>query len=154
MNAKLLNISTIILTIVLSCLGFIPETGNNSIIQWIREHSFIIALLFGGAVVVLHLVDLFFKRNKYLKAWLKTFLKHIVDEHLGSDIYQTRISIFRKQAGYFVFLKTVWFYVFVCFIHNFKNRCWKQSFRNIAVHLMSNYLVITSVSSLVSLKIC
>lgn len=142
MNAKLLNISTIILTIVLSCLGFIPETGNNSIFQWIREHSLFIALFSGGAVVVLHLLDLCYKRNKYLKAWLKTFLKHIVDEHLGSDIYQTRISIFRKQAGYFVFLKTVWFYVFVCFVHNFKNCCWKQSLRNIAIHLMSDYLVI------------
>lgn len=142
MNAKLLNISTIILTIILSCLGFIPETRNNIFLQWIREHSLRIALFSGGAVVVLHLADLFLKRDKYLKVWLKTFLKHIVDEHLGSDIYQTRISIFRRQAGYFVFLKTVWFYIFVCFIHNFKNRCWKQSLQNIAIHLMSDYLVI------------
>ncbi len=142
MNAKLLNISTIILTIILSCLGFIPETGNNSIFQWIREHSLRIALLSGAIVVSFHLFDLFCKRNKYLKVWLKTFLKHIVDEHLGGDTYQTRISIFRRQAGYFVFLKTVWFYIFVCFIHNFKNRCWKQSLQNIAIHLMSDYLVI------------
>lgn len=101
-----------------------------------------IALSSSGIVIFLHLIDLFFKRDKHQKEWLKTFLKHIVDEHLGSDTYQTRISIFRKQAGYIVFVKTLWFYIVVCFINNFKNHCWKQSFRNIAIHLMSDYLVI------------
>lgn len=142
MNDKLLNISTIILTIVLSTLSLIPATWNNIFAKFIRENSLIIALLSGGIVIFLHLIDLFLKRNKYQKEWLKTFLKHIVDEHLGSDTYQTRISIFRKQAGYIVFFKTLWFYIFVCFINNFKNHCWKQSFRNIAIHLMSDYLVI------------
>lgn len=142
MNDKLLNISTIILTIVLSTLSLIPTTWNNNIIQWIRANSFVIALFSGAIVISLHLMDLFFKRNKYQKEWLKTFLKHIVDEHLGSDIYHTRISIFRKQAGYIVFAKTLWFYIFISFINNFKNHCWKQSIRNIAIHLMSDYLVI------------
>lgn len=142
MNNKILNISTILLTIVLSSLGLIPTGWNNNFFQWIRENSFVIALSSGSLVIMLHLVDLFFNRDKYQKEWLKTFLKHIVDEHLGSDTYQTRISILRKQPGYIVFFKTLWFYVFVCFINNFKTRCWKQSLRNIAIHLMSDYLVI------------
>lgn len=142
MRNKLLNISTIILTLILSALGLIPAKCENSILQWIRENSLTIALLSGAIVIFLHLLDLFFFRDKYLKDWLRTFLKHIVDEHLGGDTYQTRISIFRKQPGYHVFLKTLWFYVFVCFIHNIKNHCWKQSLQNIAIHLMSDYLVI------------
>ncbi|WP_297974530.1 hypothetical protein [uncultured Bacteroides sp.] len=142
MNNKILNISTIILTIVLSSLSLIPDNRDNNVFQWIRENSLIIALSSGSLVILLHLFELFFSRDKYQKEWLKTFLKHIVDEHLGSDTYQTRISILRKQPGYIVFFKTFWFYGFVCFINNFKAHCWKQSFRNIAIHLMSDYLVI------------
>lgn len=142
MNNKILNISTIILTIVLSSLSLIPDNRDNNVFQWIRENSLIIALSSGSLVILLHLFELFFSRDKYQKEWLKTFLKHIVDEHLGSDTYQTRISILRKQPGYIVFFKTFWFYVFVCFINNFKAHCWKQSLRNIAFHLMSDYLVI------------
>lgn len=142
MNNKVLNISTIILTIILSSLGLIPTEWNNDFIEWIRKNSLFIALSSGGLVILLHLVDMLFNRNKYQKEWLKTFLKHIVDEHLGSDTYQTRISILRKQRGYIVFFNTLWFYVFVSFINNFKERCWKQSLRNIAIHMMSDYLVI------------
>lgn len=142
MNNRVLNISTIILTIILSSLGLIPDEWNSEFFQWIRNNSLGIALSSGGLVILLHLVDMLFNRNKYQKEWLKTFLKHIVDEHLGSDTYQTRISILRKQRGYIVFIKTLWFYVFVSFINNFKDCCWKQSLRNIAVHMMSDYLVI------------
>lgn len=142
MRSKFLNISSIILTLILSSLGLIPVKCENSLLQWMRENSLIIALFSGSLVILLHLLDLFFNRDKYQKEWLRTFLKHIVDEHLGSDTYQPRITIFRSQAGYIVFVKTLWFYVFVCFINNFKNHCWKQSFQNIAVHLMSDYLVI------------
>ncbi len=130
------------LTVVLSSLSLIPTECDNNICQWIRKNSLFIALSSGGFVTFCHLVDLFFHRDKYQKEWLKTFLKHIVDEHLGGDTYQTRISILRKQPGYIVFFKTLWFYTFVCFIKNFKTRCWKQSLRNIAIHLMSDYLVI------------
>lgn len=142
MRNRILNISTIILTLILSSLSLIPAKCENSILQWVRENSLIIALSSGAIVIFIHLLDLCFSRNKYQKEWLRTFLKHIVDEHLGSDTYQPRITIFRKQAGYIVFLKTLWFYVFISFINNFKNHCWKQSFRNIAVHIMSDYLVI------------
>lgn len=81
-------------------------------------------------------------RDAALRKWLKIFLKHIVDEHLAGDLYDVRISILRRQPGYIVFIKTVWYYVFLNFINNFKKWCWCQSVGNIAWHLFSDYLTV------------
>lgn len=142
MNKKFLNISTIILTFVLTGLQMMPSDWNNLFCNWLRDYSFWIA--FGACIIVvgLHLLDWLFSWDGTKKKWLRTFLKHIVDEHLGSDTYQIRISILRKQRGYIVFFKTLWYYVFVCFFNNFKNCCWKESFSRVAIHLLSDYLVI------------
>lgn len=142
MDKKLLNISTIILTILLAGLQMLPEDWNCYFCNWIRKKSFYLALVCGCIVIGLHLIDIIFERNSNKKEWLKKFLKHIVDEHLGSDTYQTRISILRIQKGYVVFFKTLYYFIIVNFFNNFKNKCWKESLSRITIHFLSDYLVI------------
>lgn len=142
MNKKFLNISTIILTVVLAGLQMLPSIWDNIVCNWIRERSFWIALIAGGIVVLLHVIDCVFVKDRNKKKWLTTFLKHIIDEHLGSDTYQTRISILRKQKGYIVFFKTIWYYIVLNFFNNFKNGSWKESMNRVAIHLFSDYLVV------------
>lgn len=141
-NQKILNISTIILTLILWGLQMLPDDKGGIVIEWLKEYLYWIAGISGGLVVVIHLFDLLCGREANLRKWLKVFLKHIADEHLAGDVYGVRISILRRQSGYIVFLKTVWYYVFLNFINNWKKRCWCQSFRNIAWHVLSDYLTV------------
>lgn len=143
MSQKLLNISTIVLTLVLWGLQMLPDDKDNGIVvDWLKDNVYWIAGVSGGLVVFIHLLDMFWGRDANLKKWLKIFLKHIADEHLVGDLYGVRISILRRQPGYIVFLKTVWYYVILNFINNWKKLCWRQSLSNIAWHLFSDYLTV------------
>ena len=143
MSQKLLNISTIVLTLILWGLQMLPDDKDNGIlVDWLKDNVYWIAGVSGGLVVFIHLLDMFWGRDANLKKWLKIFLKHIADEHLGGDLYGVRISILRRQPGYIVFLKTVWYYVILNFINNWKKLCWRQSLSNIAWHLFSDYLTV------------
>ena len=93
-------------------------------------------------VITLHIIDLYRGRERHIKAWLVTFLKHILDEHLAGEIYHTRISILRVERGYKVFFKSLFYFVFSNFCNNFKNATWRNSFKDIAVHIMSDYLTV------------
>lgn len=142
MNKRFLNITVILLTIILSGLPMIPDDETNPFLIWVKDNSFNITKVVAGVVILLHLLDWGFQWDRNKKRWLRTFLKHIVDEHLCGDTYQTRISIMRKQRGYIVFLKTLWHHVFVNFINNFKESSWKSAFKSIAIHLFSDYLIV------------
>ena len=143
MSQKLLNISTIVLTLVLWGLQMLPDDKDNGIVvDWLKANVYWIAGVSGGLVVFIHLLDMFWGRDANLKKWLKIFLKHLADQQLVGDLYGVRISILRRQPGYIVFLKTVWYYVFLNFINNWKKLCWRQSLCNIAWHLFSDYLTV------------
>ena len=143
MSQKLLNISTIILTLILWGLQMLPDDNESGIVvEWLKDNVYWIAGCSGGLVVLIHILDMTWGRDANLKKWLKIFLKHIADEHLVGDLYGVRISILRRQSGYIVFLKTVWYYVFLNFINNWKKWCWRQSLCNIAWHLFSDYLTV------------
>lgn len=140
---KLLNITSIVLTIIIAGLQMMPVNWKGILWQFLRDNSFYIVLVSGILVVLLHIIDMFCnsdENNK--KMWLTTFLKHIVDEHLCGDVYHTRISILRRQNGFKVFCVTFWYYVVRNFINNFKYKTWKASFKSIAIHWLSSYLVV------------
>lgn len=142
MNQKILNILTIILTVVLWGLQMLPNESSNVILQWIKINLYWIA---GGAalvVILLHVYDLYRGRERHIKEWLTTFLKHILDEHLAGEIYHTRISILRIEPGHIVFFKTLFHFMFRNFCNNFKNGTWRNSIKDIAVHIMSDYLTV------------
>lgn len=142
MNQKILNILTISLTVVLWGLQMLPNESSNVVLQWIKINLYWIA---GGSalvVILLHVYDLYRGRERHIKEWLTTFLKHILDEHLAGEIYHTRISILRIEPGHIVFFKTLFHFVFRNFCNNFKNGTWRNSFKDIAVHIMSDYLTV------------
>lgn len=140
MNQKFLNILTILLTAILSGLQMLPNESNNTVLQWLNTYLYWIAGT--SAVIVLHIIDLYRGRERHIKEWLVTFLKHILDEHLAGEIYHTRISILRVERRYKVFFKSLFHFVFRKFCNNFKNATWKNSFKDIAVHIMSDYLTV------------
>lgn len=142
MNQKILNILTISLTVVLWGLQMLPNESSNVVLQWIKINLYWIA---GGSalvVILLHVYDLYRGRERHIKEWLTTFLKHILDEHLAGEIYHTRISILRIEPGHIVFFKTLFHFVFRNFCNNFKKGTWRNSFKDIAVHIMSDYLTV------------
>lgn len=42
------------------------------------------------------------------KKWLRAFLKHVIQQDLGGDQYETRITIFREQRGIRFIPKYIW----------------------------------------------
>lgn len=120
----------------------LPSKTDNVILQWLKEYLYWIAGISAIIVIVLHFVDLYRGRERHIKEWLITFLKHILDEHLAGEYYQTRISILRVERGYIVFFKSLFHYIFQNFFNNFKNATWRNSFKDIAVHIMSDYLTV------------
>lgn len=142
MNQKILNILTIILTVILSGLQMLPNESTNVVLQWIRVYIYWIAGISAAIVIALHIIDLYRGRERHIKEWLVTFLKHILDEHLAGEFYHTRISILRIEPGYKVFFKSLFHFVFRKFCNNFKNATWRNSFKDIAVHIMSDYLTV------------
>lgn len=142
MNQKILNILTIILTVVLWGLQMLPNNPTNLVLKWIKENIYWIAGASAVIVIALHIIDLYRGRERHIKEWLVTFLKHILDEHLAGEFYHTRISILRIEPGYKVFFKSLFHFVFRNFCNNFKNATWRNSFKDIAVHIMSDYLTV------------
>lgn len=142
MNQKILNILTIILTVILWGLQMLPNESNNTVLKWLNTYLYWIAGISAAIVIALHIIDLYRGRERHIKAWLVTFLKHILDEHLAGEIYHTRISILRVERGYKVFFKSLIYFVFSNFCNNFKNATWRNSFKDIAVHIMSDYLTV------------
>lgn len=142
MNQKFLNILTILLTVILSGLQMLPNESNNIVLQWLNTYLYWIAGTSAAIVIVLHIIDLFRGRERHIKEWLATFLKHILDEHLAGEIYHTRISILRVERGYKVFFKSLFYFVFSNFCNNFKNATWRNSLKDIAIHVMSDYLTV------------
>lgn len=126
------------MTVILSGLQMMPNESNNTVLQWLNTYLYWIAGT--SAVIVLHIIDLYRGRERHIKEWLVTFLKHILDEHLAGEIYHTRISILRVERRYKVFFKSLFHFVFRNFCNNFKNATWKNSFKDIAVHIMSDYV--------------
>lgn len=142
MNQKFLNILTILLTVILWGLQMLPNESNNTFLKWLNTYLYWIAGISAAIVIALHIIDLYRGRERHIKAWLVTFLKHILDEHLAGEIYHTRISILRVERGYKVFFKSLFYFVFSNFCNNFKNATWRNSFKDIAVHIMSDYLTV------------
>lgn len=142
MNQKFLNILTIILTVVLWGLQLLPNKPTNLVLVWIKANLYWIAGVSAAVVILLHVYDYYRGRERHIKEWLATFLKHILDEHLAGEIYHTRISILRVEHGYKVFFKSLFHFMIRNFFNNFKNSTWRNSFRDIAVHIMSDYLTV------------
>lgn len=142
MNQKLLNILTIILTLVLWGLQMLPDGTSNAFLLWTKRNLFAIAAIAGGIVVVLHFIDLFCGREKNVKAWLAKFLKHILDEHLLGEVYQVRISIMKVEPGYKLLVRSFFYFIIKNFFNNIKHSSWKSAWKCITIHLLSDYLTV------------
>lgn len=58
-------------------------------------------------IILFHLASyISLETNK--KKWLRAFLRHMINQDLGGDQYETRITIFRVQTGIRFWPKYVW----------------------------------------------
>lgn len=135
----------VLFTILLWYLQEIPDDSNRSYDIFLREHKIVVATIASIFVAVTifidDIVDYFTRRNK-IKNWSKSFLKHIIDEHLGGGDYQTRITIFRPRKGYKIILPYLLIFP-VKAIFKKQYRVWNKSYWiNLPIRLFDNYLSI------------
>ena len=144
MRSKWLNILVIVFTAILWAIQMIPaqKEGEIFFLPYLREYKYYIAFASFALVILYHLYDIFVEREHIQKKWIKKFLSHIVYLDLGGDNYHTRVSILRPKWGYQIFIKRVLYFIIQRFIENFKKGTWKQSFRQIPIHLFSKYLIV------------
>ena len=144
MRSKWLNILVIAFTAILWAMQMIPaqKEGENFFLPYLREYRYWIAFTSFVLVILYHLYDIFVEREHVQRKWIKKFLRHIVYLDLGGDNYHTRVSILRPKLGYQIFIKRVWYFIILRFIENFKEKTWKQSFKQIPIHLFSKYLIV------------
>lgn len=141
---KILNVSVIILTVIIAGLQLLPkaEADEHWLMTWLRGNALTIALICGGIVILLHVIDVFLTRYENRKEWLRRLLRYIVNKHLGGDNYQSRVSIMRTRKGWQIIIP----YLYDCFVrnfvNNFKKHQWKVRLYNIPIHLATKYLVI------------
>ena len=133
----------VLFTILLWYLQEIPDDSNRSYDIFLREHKIVVATIASIFVAVTifidDIVDYFTRRNK-IKNWSKSFLKHIIDEHLGGGDYQTRITIFRPYKGYRIILPYLLVYpIKAIFRKQYKVRN-KSYWTNIPIRLFDDYL--------------
>lgn len=118
------------------------KEGENFFLPYLRDYKYWIALTSFVLVIVYHLYDIFVECEHIQRKWIKKFLRHIVYLDLGGDNYHTRVSILRPKSGYQIFIKRVWYFIILRFIENFKEKTWKQNFKQIPIHLFSKYLIV------------
>lgn len=144
MRNKWLNIFVIVFTAILWAMQMIPDPKDGEFfwLPYLRMSKYWIALFSFCFVIGYHLIDIIIERDKIQKKWIKNFLRHIVCLDLGGENYHTRVSVLRPKWGYQIFLKRVWYFLILRFIENFKEKTWKQSFKQLPIHLGTKYLVV------------
>lgn len=142
MNQKILNILTIILTVVLWGLQMLPCETQNGFLLWVKAHLYAIAAVAAGIVIMLHVTDFLAGRERNMKEWLCKFLKHILDEHLLGEVYQVRISIMKVKPGYKLLIKSFCYFIIKNFFNNIKHSSWKSAWKCVTIHLLSDYLTV------------
>ncbi len=144
MRSKWLNICVIVFTAILWAVQMVPaqEDGEYFFWHYIRDYQFCIAFVSFLLVILYHLYDIFVEHDYIQKKWIKKFLRHIACLDLGGDNYHTRISILRPKWGFQIFIKRAWYFLVLRFIENFKNNTWRQSFKQLPIHLFTKYLIV------------
>ena len=144
MRNKWLNVWAIVFTAILWSMQMLPEYQKDEffLLPYLREYKFYIALVAFIVIVGYHLFDIVVERDKIEKKWVKKFLQHIVNLDLGGNNYHTRVSILRAKKGYRIFISRCWYLFLVRFFENFKEHRWLQCFKQIPIHLFSDYLYV------------
>lgn len=137
------KISGVLFTILLWYLQEIPSSSDRQYDIFLREHKILVAsvatFIVIVAIVIDNIIDYFARRNK-IKNWSKSFLKHIIEEHLDGGDYQTRITIFRPRKGYEIILPYLLIFP-VKAIFKKQYRVWNKSYWiNIPIRLFDDYL--------------
>lgn len=137
------KISGVLLTILLWYLQEIPSDSNRQYDLFLREHKIVVAsvaaFIIVAAIIIDDIVDYFTRRNK-IENWSKSFLKHIVEEHLGGGDYQTRITIFRPCKGYRIVLPYLLMYPIKAILRRKYKVRNKSYWENLPMRLFDDYL--------------
>lgn len=85
---------------------FCYEEMNGFYILFCEKKSNI-GLYFFIIIILFHLIS-YINLETDRKKWLRAFLRHVINQDLGGDQYETRITIFRAQSGIKFWPKYIW----------------------------------------------
>lgn len=85
-----------------------------SVYPWACENMSSVAFYSFLGLTLIFLVSSLFQRKRD-KQWLKEFFKHIINQHLGGETYETRITLYVKCLGIRFIVQYIWFAIVQCF---------------------------------------
>lgn len=145
MKNLIFKIFGIIFTILLWYLQEIPQEPKAWYDIFLSTYKIEIAIGSLFIAIAIYVLDWIFnciKKQRSVKRWTQSFLKHIIKEHLEGRNYQTRISILRPQKGYKILLSYLFAYPFMgMFLQHYKIRH-KAYWKNLPYKLFDDYLTI------------
>lgn len=87
-----------------------PSPFNHKTLQTIytdiSESLGDIALVFIGVIILLQIMFSFIASNDY-KDWISKFFRHVIDQDLGGQNYETRITLYIERKGWHFFVAAV-----------------------------------------------
>lgn len=91
-----------------------PSPFNHKALQSvypeIRNSLGDVALWFIVGIIFLQIVFALLKTNDY-KDWIAKMFRHIIDQDLGGQTYETRITLYIEKEGWRIMLRSLWYAV-------------------------------------------
>lgn len=84
-----------------------------SVYPWACENMSSVAFWCFLGLIIIFLASSLFQRNRD-KQWLEEFFKHIINQHLGGETYETRITLYVKCLGIRILLQYMLFAIAQC----------------------------------------
>lgn len=96
-----------------------------SIYKRLFPHKSEIGFYFGGSLLLLQVILVYFPLSFKRKKFIRDSLGHIINENLNGDVKNNRISIYEVKYGYEIIHKFIW----LCLIKNFLAHYKKQTLK-------------------------
>lgn len=141
------KIFAILLTALLWYLQEYKSDSPRPFTKFLTQYKFDVAL-YGLLITLLIAIIVYIyeavKKRNAIDSWAKSFMEHIIAEHLSGGNWKTRITIFKPQKGYKLILSYIFIYPIKAFLMTDYKINGQAFWTNIPYKLFSDYLAIYS----------